>query len=133
MRVRGHRRADYATMAETMLLAIAIEIGVRLQPISNVMGWLDRLRPSASRKASTPSYGLDRFAAAAYRLLPLGGTCLRESLVLYALLRRRGATPRLCLGVKKEGGTLTAHSWIECGALTTRAEHSAFVQLTTSR
>lgn len=132
MRVRGHRRADYTTMAETMLLAIAIELGLRLWPISIVMGWLDGLRPSASRMASTPSYGLDRFAAAAYRLLPLSGTCLRESLVLYALLRRRGATPRLCLGVKKERGTLTAHSWIECGALTTKDDHSAFVQLTTS-
>jgi transglutaminase superfamily protein len=133
MRVRGHRRADYATMAETMLLAIAIETGLRLRPISIVMGWLDGLRPSASRMASTPSYGLERFAAAAYRLLPLRATCLRESLVLYALLRRRAATPRLCLGVKREGDTLTAHSWIECGALTTRREHAAFVQLTASR
>jgi len=34
---------------------------------------------------------------------------------------------------EERGRHLTAHSWIECGALTTRAEPSAFEQLTTSR
>jgi len=79
-----------------------------------------------------PSYPLDRFAAAAYRLLPIDSTCLRESLVLYALLRRRGATPRLCVGVKKNGKGLAAHAWIECADISTRSGHTSFVELTSA-
>jgi hypothetical protein len=119
-------------MLETMCLAVAIEIGLRLWSIQHLLDRLGRLGPEARRMASTPSYRLDRFPAAAYRLLPIASTCLRESLVLFALLRRRGATPSLCVGVKKEGERLAAHAWIECDDLTTRGEHNSFLRLTTS-
>jgi transglutaminase superfamily protein len=128
MRLRGHRPADYATMAETMILAVAVEIGLRLWSISALLAWLDRLRVSESRKRSTPSYQLERFTAAAYRLIPLDPTCLRESLVLYGLLRRRGAGPRLCVGVKKNGHNLAAHAWIECAGVP-RQDQTPFAEL----
>jgi Transglutaminase-like superfamily len=128
MRLLGHRVADYATLAETMSLALAIEVGLRLTSISSLLDQLDRLRPSANCIASRPSYGLERFVAAAYRLMPIGATCLRESLVLYGLLRRRGGAPRLCVGVKKDGNGLAAHAWIECAGLP-RMDHSPFVEL----
>jgi hypothetical protein len=130
MRLRGHRPVDYVTIAETMLLAVAIEIGLRLSSMTRVLDRLDRLGPGDSRVEWRPSYPLDRFAAAAYRLLPIDSTCLRKSLVLYALLRRRGATPQLCVGVKKDGNHLAAHAWIECGDITTRGGHTSFEQLT---
>lgn len=127
----GHRAADYATMAESLVIALAIEAGLRLTSVSSLLARLDRLQPSRW-SALSPSYRLDRFAAAAYRLLPVTTTCLRESLVLYALLRRRGAAPRLCLGVKKDAGRLDAHAWIECATLSTRSEEASFQELTTS-
>ena len=132
MKLRGHRRVDYLTIAEAMLLAMAIEIGLRRWSISRVLDRLDRLSPGDRGMAPLPSYPLDRFAAAAYRLLPIDSTCLRESLVLYALLRRRGATPRLCVGVKKNGKGLAAHAWIECADISTRSGHTSFVELTSA-
>jgi hypothetical protein len=122
MRLSGHRAGDYATMAESVVIALAIELGLRLTSVSTLLARLDRIEQSCW-SASSPSYRLDRFAAAAYRLLPIGSTCLRESLVLYALLRRRGAAPKLRLGVNKEAGRLAAHAWIECTGLTTGGEN----------
>ena len=132
MKALGHRPLDYATMAESVALAVSIEIGLRLTSVATMLTWLDRLSFARARLDTRPSYSLDRFASAAYRLLPIEGTCLRESLVLYALLKRRGATPRLCVGVKKDGVELAAHAWIECGGSQTGGDEN-FVELTTSR
>ena len=131
MRLSGHRAADYATMAECVVIALAIELGLRLTSVATLLARLDRISPSRWNPLP-PSYRLDQFAAAVYRLLPIRSTCLRESLVLYALLRRRGAAPTLCLGVKKDGGQLAAHAWIECAGLMTNGDQTAFQKLTTS-
>ena len=132
MTLIGHRKADYATMAECVILALAIEAGLRLTSVAHVLRQLDRLRPRLGIGHSHPSSSLDRFAAAVYRLLPVKTTCLRESLVLYALLRRRGATPRLCVGVKKDGVELAAHAWVACDGIETNAGEATFLELTTS-
>ncbi len=132
MKVLGHRRADYATMAESVLFALAIEAGLHLTSVARVLRQLERLQPGRGAIESRPSYPLDRFAAAAYRLLPVKATCLRESLVLYALLRRRGAAPRLCVGVKKDGVQLAAHAWVACDGMESNAGEATFLELTTS-
>lgn len=131
MRLIGHRPADYATMAESLTLALLIELGLKLTSVATLLAWLDRLRFARMSIASQPSYPLARFASTAYRLLPIDVTCLRESLVLYALLRRRGAAPRLCVGVKKNGERLDAHAWI-AGDCSDAVSEDAFVELTTS-
>jgi hypothetical protein len=51
--------------------------------------------------------------AAAWRV-PYDATCLRRSLVLWWLLRRRGVDSRLRIGVRKEAEGLLAHAWVEC-------------------
>lgn len=40
-------------------------------------------------------------------------TCLRQSLALWWLLKRRGINTQLRIGVRKEGGALQAHAWVE--------------------
>lgn len=42
-------------------------------------------------------------------------TCLRQSLLTYMLLRRRGFDPELCLGARRQDGTFDAHAWVELG------------------
>jgi hypothetical protein len=132
MNLFGHRPADYATMAESLLLAITIEIGLRLMSVRALVGWLDRLT-GHGRILARPSYRLDQFATAAYRLLPFDSTCLRRSLVLYGLLRRRGSAPRLCVGVKKDGAALSAHAWIECAGVADENELGTYLELLTRR
>ncbi|MCS6806090.1 MAG: lasso peptide biosynthesis B2 protein [Acidobacteriota bacterium] len=54
---------------------------------------------------------------AARRRVPLNVTCLPQSLTLWWLLRRQGIASALRIGVRKEGGLLEAHAWVECGGI----------------
>jgi hypothetical protein len=40
-------------------------------------------------------------------------SCLVKSLTLWWLLGRQGITSQLCVGVRKQGGNLEAHAWVE--------------------
>jgi Transglutaminase-like superfamily len=55
---------------------------------------------------------LGRVTSRCLRLLPTDSRCLLRSLVLMALLARRGVTSSLVIGVKT-GGQFEAHAWIE--------------------
>jgi hypothetical protein len=44
---------------------------------------------------------------------PYRATCLRQSLALWWLLRRRRIPAELRIGVRKEQGELQAHAWVE--------------------
>jgi hypothetical protein len=44
---------------------------------------------------------------------PYRATCLRRSLALWWLLRRRSVAAEVRIGVRKEGGELQAHAWVE--------------------
>ena len=105
---------DYATMVETLALATTIELALTLVPFSRLLSRLDRLATGTTGRTTRSLSRLRLFVTAAYRLLPVEKTCLRESLVLYALLRRRGVAAKLRLGVAKDGQRLTAHAWVEC-------------------
>ena len=52
-------------------------------------------------------------AALAGRRGPMEATCLRKSLLVYGLLRRRGFRPDLELGVRREAPDIAAHAWVE--------------------
>jgi hypothetical protein len=45
----------------------------------------------------------------------MNALCLPRALAAHMMLRRRGIASRLCLGVARNGGEFTAHSWIEVG------------------
>jgi hypothetical protein len=131
--LRQLRVADYRVMAEAVALAVVIEIALRATSVSTMLAWLDRLPSRRNSSAAPPSYHLDRYVAAAYRSLPTAMTCLRQSLVLYGLLRRRGASPRMCVGVRKDGAGLTAHAWVECEGISAAQNQSSFVELRAAR
>ena len=81
-----------------------------------------RLLESASGNAGRRVAGDEelRAAQAAAWLTNIAGrrgavtaTCLRQSLLLYWLLRRRGLAPEIRLGVRKEDQKFDAHAWVE--------------------
>ena len=39
---------------------------------------------------------------------------VKESLILFRILRKRGVPAELRIGVRKVDGTFNAHAWIEC-------------------
>jgi hypothetical protein len=120
------RPSDYVTAGAVLLLAVWVEAALRMMPFSQL---LHRLRclpsDSAARDASAREYQhLPRFVAVAYDILPFPATCLRQSLVLHALLARRGIPSRFCLGVARGGASLDAHAWIECPVVSSEAPGS---------
>jgi hypothetical protein len=56
---------------------------------------------------------LAEMAEIAGRHAPTPATCLRQSLVVYFLLRRQGLNPRILIGVKKPAADFGAHAWVE--------------------
>jgi hypothetical protein len=112
-------RADWCVLAESVALAVTLEVALRVLSFSRLVRALGRARSIpllANRPASDGDVAaarLARLAAAAYRCLPVPSTCLRVSLVLFVMLRRRGWPAELRIGVRKLCDTLDAHAWIE--------------------
>src|SRR5262245_34014688 len=131
-RARRMTAADYLTAIEVLRLAVWVEAAIRVMPFSRV---LERMRRDdaagiTDALSSQAEYlRLARFVAVAYGILPFPPTCLRQSLVLFGLLERRGARSRLCLGVAKNDSALDAHAWIECDGITLDAACSRFGEL----
>jgi hypothetical protein len=67
--------------------------------------------PSESSKDSAERMG--RIVAIASRHGPYKATCLRQSLALWWLSRRRGLPVQLRIGVGKEREIMQAHAWVE--------------------
>jgi hypothetical protein len=57
---------------------------------------------------------LGRLARIAGRYVPTNGSCLRQSLLVSWLLRRRGIASDLRIGVQKQDA-FAAHAWVEVG------------------
>ncbi|MBD8078930.1 lasso peptide biosynthesis B2 protein [Cellulosimicrobium arenosum] len=127
---RGARRVPLSRwpgLVRTAGLVVAIEIGVRTARLPRVSGWAGvPLADAPPTPASSATPATDRPAPLelsvrervgvedARRVLSVpgvDGTCLRQSLLVGHVLRRRA--PRLVLGVAKRGGAVAAHAWIE--------------------
>ena len=107
--------ADYATVVESLATAAMVEVALRVSSIQTVLGAIETIRPlrSAAAPDGDTRARLSRFAAAPYRLVFQRPNCLRHSLVLCAMLRRRGMQARLCIGVERLGDGLAAHAWVD--------------------
>jgi len=77
-----------------------------------------RSRPRSARfptaqAAEARARSAARVVAIAAGRGPVRATCLRQSLLLWWLLRRDGIETVLRVGVNRESGTLNAHAWVE--------------------
>lgn len=108
---------DQWDLAKTWILLILVDFGLRLLPFKNLIHWLNGNEPFSSRSESAnPVTEIRRLShvvniAARYHLYPM--TCLRQALVLRWLLARSGVQADLKIGVRKEGGRVWAHAWLE--------------------
>ena len=114
-RLRSWTSADFVALIEACALAVAVEIALRVLPLATILRAQQRVGRRRNRvnvDAAARTTRLARFAAAPYRAFAPRGTCLRQSLVLGTLLRRRGLPARVCFGVDRRGTALTAHAWV---------------------
>lgn len=90
-----------------------IEIGLRLRGLRWTQAQLARFVPTRPiRDDISPEVinMLVRWAAAA---VPFPATCLRRSLVLWWLLKRRGVASEIKIGAQRNTGPFKAHAWVE--------------------
>jgi len=88
------------------------DLALRILPLPRVERLLSRL----STRRPEPGLSPGRLAqltgiAARHHLRPMA--CLPQSLALQALLRRQGLPCELKIGVRRAGGELQAHAWVE--------------------
>ncbi len=104
-----------------MMLALPmISLGLRIFGYMRVRCWIERISRHSSVRAASPGdiangERLARLAGIAGRHGPLKETCLRQSLLLYGLLRRKGLAPELLIGVDRQSDAFTAHAWVQLG------------------
>lgn len=110
----GERRLVHRAIGHLSVVAVQRRLrgGVR-----QARNGVDRLRtaddvgqyPSPQRSA--------QLIARVAQGVPWQVTCLDRSLALARVLRRSGASPQLCLGVRRDDGELIFHAWLELDGL----------------
>lgn len=103
-----------------MLLLPATGAALRLIGFKRTRDLLSRLAPSRNAQLSADCMAEGEQAQRIARLVAIAAnhglyraTCLRQSLALWWLLRRRGIPAELHIGVRKQQGELQAHAWVE--------------------
>jgi hypothetical protein len=118
---RRYRRLtpeDRRTLLRAMILLPLTALGLRVLGLRRLRLLLERWGggsrgvPSAGGLRE-PALRSARMVAAASREGLVEGNCLSQSLVLWFLLRRAGASPDLRIGVQRNSDVLKAHAWVE--------------------
>jgi transglutaminase superfamily protein len=106
-----------ALAAEIVRTYATVRWGMRREEIGSLVA---RVRAGEERSEPLPQSARVRLAVAVRRvlaLLPTDSRCLVRSLVLLALLERRGVSGSLVIGVRSEPD-FAAHAWVECDGVT---------------
>lgn len=104
---------------ESLVLLPIIDVSLRCLGYARTRSWLSRF--STRAKATINSHDSPDVARKIARMVSLAGrrspwrtTCLRQGLLLWFFMARRGIRTELRLGVEKSvEGDLAAHAWVE--------------------
>ena len=103
-------------MAQSFILLPAIALSLSLVGLPTTQRYLAQLSPVDVAKTNLAFADIKRMAFAVNRAAnhsPLWGNCLKRSLTLWFVLRRRGILSDLRIGVRRHEGEFQAHAWIE--------------------
>lgn len=107
-------RRIYRREAAVMLLLA--RLAVRLLPPARLFAWADRpprrIRRFAADEARWIAWAVESLGARD----AMDVQDLPRALAAHAMLRRRGVASRVCLGVARDGGEVSAHAWVELGS-----------------
>jgi hypothetical protein len=100
-----------------------VEIGLRVLGTSRLLRLLERTvpEPQGPLRESSDQHEAAKDAARVIAAVARGGvvrsTCLRRSVFLWWILRRRRVACDLRLGVRREAERVLAHAWVESGPI----------------
>lgn len=114
--------AERMAVMAMMLALPVISLGMQLFGYVRMRRWIERASShEAPRNAASSDIAhgerLARLAAIAGRHGPITATCLRQSLLLHFLLRRRHLSPELMIGVRRQGSVVDAHAWVQLSGI----------------
>jgi hypothetical protein len=118
-------------LREAALMLALARLAVRFVPAARLVAWASRaprrVKRFAPEAVSWVSWAVETVGSKSW----MQAACLPRALAAQAMLRRRGIASRLCLGVARERGALSAHAWIELGQeiITGSAEAPRFTRL----
>jgi hypothetical protein len=110
-RIRRFRWRDLVGIGQAAVVLCRVAFGIRWSSFPDLLDEL-RLRdevPDADEACVDRAAQLVRWA---HQLLPLAPNCLLDSLAAAALVRKRGFSVPLIIGVHRETGVLQAHAWL---------------------
>ena len=96
-------------------MLVLAKVAVRVLPASNLFAWANRPGRRVSRFAGEEAHWVAWSVETMGRKPWLNLSCLPQALAAQAMLRRRGISSRLCLGIAQDEGILAAHAWVEVG------------------
>jgi hypothetical protein len=101
-----------------MALLPLVHAALAMFRVQRVRGWLERNSAGRTPVDCTPerladAQRLAELAAIAGRRGAVEASCLRQALVVWWWLRRRGLSPQLRLGTLGSGAGFAAHAWVE--------------------
>jgi len=112
----GHRWLTAQLLVLLPTLALALRV-LGLRRVYTTLAKLSAARVTRGAVSADPAAEAQRLAGIAMHvnreLLPFESRCLLESLVLWWLLRCRGISAELVLGVRTILGPFEAHAWVE--------------------
>lgn len=104
--------------AEAAAFVIPVELALRRQvPLARLVAQFAGTDRNRSGRGTIDVGRAARLVDAVTACYP-NTTCLKKSLILLRLLRKRGIPAELRLGVRKVDDHFSAHAWIECAGRT---------------
>lgn len=133
-------RLQWEEQRETLMalwVALVVELGVKWLPLPTIARLLgvqfemSETAPAVVAPVHFPHWATVRLRGVG-RVLKRwpDATCLRRSLVVSQ--RLRPLTPKLRIGVRRDGGPLEAHAWVEVGGVSLDSEAAGFGPLSAS-
>ncbi len=94
---------------------VAFDLAFRLFSSKTCLALLGRKQSSQGGQQEVNLQRMAWLVDVADRYAPGKSSCLRQTAALAWLLRRRGVATSLRIGVARQEGKFTAHSWLELG------------------
>jgi hypothetical protein len=119
-KLRALSASERLLLARSLVAVPWIVVGLRLFGFQRMKSALERRSPAAGpaavprrEDATARAKTVARIAGIAAGRGPVRATCLRRSLLIWWLLRREGIDAKIRIGVRRDGGELFAHAWVE--------------------
>ena len=110
-------KAERNALLSMMIAMPLLELGLRIFGYGRTRRWIDRrtqrrAKPSITKPDTIVGERLAQLAVIAGNRGLIHATCLRQSLITYGILRWRGLTPDLVIGVQRTSATPDMHAWV---------------------